>query len=81
MPSRSPEGPPVIVIHAALLTAVHEQPLVAVTPVLRFPPSAATFCEADERLKAQAVWVTVRVLLAIVRVPVREFPEGFEATV
>jgi hypothetical protein len=70
-----------MVIHPALLTAVHEQPLVAVTPVLRFPPSAATLCEGDERLKVQAVWVTVRVLLAIVRLPVLEFPEVFEATV
>ena len=40
-PLPDPVAPPVRVIHAALLAAVHAQPVAAVTPLLPLPPAAA----------------------------------------
>jgi hypothetical protein len=40
--------PPVIVIQLALLVAVHEQPAVVATLVVRVAPEAATLTEVDD---------------------------------
>jgi len=64
----------VIVIHAALLVDVHEQPVAAVTATVLLPPPAAALAVVAESVGVQATpaWVTVKVLPAIVNVPVRE---------
>ena len=42
VPFPEPAAPDVIVIQAALLTALHAQPALAVTPTVPEPPAAAT---------------------------------------
>jgi len=76
VPLPLPLAPAVMVIQAALLTAVHEQPVVAVTATVAVPPPAAAVADVDPRvgLQAAAAWVTVKVLPATVRVPERELP-------
>ena len=72
VPIPVPLPPLVTVIHAALLTPVHAQPLVVVTVVDNGPPAAGADCAVDERAKLQApLCVTVSVVPAIVSVPVR----------
>lgn len=69
-----PVAPAVIVIHAALLVEVHEQPVAAVTATVAVPPPAAALADVDPMVGVQAApaCVTVKVLPAIVSVPVRE---------
>ncbi len=73
LPAPEPDVPDVMVIHASLLTVVHEQPAGADTVTLPVPPVPATDCEAGEIVTVQVmpVCVTVNVLPAIVTVPVR----------
>ena len=42
VPKPFPLAPPVIVIHGALLVAVHAHPLAVFTPTVPVPPPAAT---------------------------------------
>jgi hypothetical protein len=42
VPDPDPDAPPVTVIHAALLTALHAQPAPAVTVLLPVPPAAVS---------------------------------------
>jgi hypothetical protein len=73
----------VIVIHAALLVAVHAQPVAAVTltvaPVI---PAAGAFVDVVEIVGAHGApaWVTVKVLPPTVSVPVRAVVVGFAVT-
>ena len=78
-----PVAPAVMVIQAALLVAVHAQPVAAVTVTVPVPPAAATLADAGEIVGAQVApaWVIVKVLPAIVSVPVRAVLPGFAATV
>ncbi len=73
VPLPDPVAPLVTVIHAALLAAVHEQPVATVTPLLPVPPDAANDWPVGEIVGEQeaAACVTVNVAPAIVSVPVR----------
>jgi hypothetical protein len=51
VPFPAPLPPDVTVIQLALLTAVHPQPLPAVTATLPVPPLEATLCDVGEALK------------------------------
>ena len=81
-PLPDPVAPPVSVIHAALLAAVHAQPVAAVTLLLPLPAAAVTDCVAGEidGEQAAAACVTVNVAPAIVSVPVRLEATVFAAT-
>src|SRR6187200_1590935 len=75
VPAPSPLTPEVMVIHGALLVAVHEQPAAAVTPTDRFPPLASTLRSSGETSKVQpGDSVTVTTWPAIVSVPLRAGP-------
>lgn len=53
VPEPFPLAPPVIVIHGALLVAVHAQPLAVFTPTVPVPPPASTLCVSGDTSKAQ----------------------------
>ena len=61
VPLPLPDPPPVTVSHVMLLTAVHVQPVRAVTLVDPIPPLDATAWLLDEsvKLQAAAAWLTV----------------------
>lgn len=77
LPLPVPLWPDVMVIHAALLVAVHAQPLVVVTatgpPVPPAPP-IDTLVGCTENAHATAACDTVNVWPAIVSVPIRAGP-------
>jgi hypothetical protein len=77
-----PVAPPVIVIHGALLAAVQLHPLATVTVLLPLPAAAVKDWLAGEIDGEQeaAAWVTVKVVPAIVSVPVRLEAIVFAAT-
>ena len=83
MPSPVPLAPPVTVIQALLLVAVHEQlvPVTTLMPLLEMPVEGADTL-VGVRLEAQllAACVTVKVIPAIVIVPARPVVPGFAAT-
>jgi hypothetical protein len=68
-----PVDPALIVIHGALLVAVHPQPAVIVTVTNPVELVAAALAPLAERVAAHdgAAWKTVNVWPAIVSVPVR----------
>ena len=53
VPGPVPAAPELTVIHAALLTADHTQPVPTLTVLLPVPPPATTVCEVGEILGAQ----------------------------
>lgn len=71
-----PEAPPVTVIHALLVDAVHAQPAAAVTVLLAFPPDAVNDWLTGVTVGEHEfpACVTVNVALPIVKVPVRLAP-------
>jgi hypothetical protein len=77
-----PVAPALTVIHGALLAAVQAQPLPAVTVTEPVPAADVTLAEAEEIVGAHGVaaCVTVKVLPAIVSVPVRDMEPVFAAT-
>ena len=82
VPLPDPVAPLVTVIQAALLAAVHEQPVATVTLLLPVPADAEkdwVVGEIDGEQDA-AAWVTVNVAPAMVSVPVRLEATGFTAT-
>ena len=83
VPLPDPVAPLVTVIHAALLAAVHAQPVATVTPLLPVPPDAANDWPvgAMDGEQGAAACVTVKVAPAIVSVPVRLDATVFAATV
>ena len=75
VPSPLPLTPPVTVIQAALLVAVHAQPAPAVTVTVPLVATEVLSMTAEGRIvNEQGVpgWVIVKVLPAIVIVPVRD---------
>src|SRR5205814_4556552 len=83
LPLPEPDAPVVTVIHVALLTAVHAQPVGAVTVVLPVPPAAATDWLVGEIVSVQVMptCVTVALLPPAVMVPVRDDVDVFAAAV
>ena len=81
VPLPEPEGPAVTVTQAALLVADQPQPAGAVTPTLVDSPSTAKAFEPGEMVSVQATptCVALKVLPAIVTVPVRAVLAGFAA--
>ena len=80
VPFPVPLAPDVTVIHDTLLTAVHAQPLPAVTVTLPDPPLDPTFCDVGEALMLHTpASVTVIVCPATVNVPLRAVAEVFAA--
>ena len=77
-----PVAPALIVIHAALLVAVHAQPLPAVTVTVPVLATSDTLAEVGEivGVHGAAAWFTVKVLPPIATVPVRAVVVGFAAT-
>ena len=77
-----PVAPALIVIHAALLVAVHAHPLPAVTVTVPLTIVEATLADAGEIVGVHGApaCVTVNELPAIVMVPVRDVLPGFAAT-
>ena len=77
------DAPLVIVIQAALLTAVHAQLDPVVTETLPLVPVEGAFTAVGATLNVQlfAAWFTVTVWPAIVIVPVRAAPVVLAATV
>jgi len=87
VPLPVPAAPAVMVIHVVVVVAVHAQPVFAVTATEPGPPPAAmdVLCGLIEYVQvggggAAAAWFTVKVLPAIVMVPLRAEPV-FAATV
>jgi hypothetical protein len=81
VPFPVPLPPLVTVIHDALLTPVHPQPVAVVTALVKDPPDAGAVCELGDIVKLQMpLCVTVRVCPAIVNVPVRGVVEVCAAT-
>ena len=78
-----PVAPVLMVIHVALLAAVHAQPVAAVTVTAPAPAADVRPADAGEIVGAQgaAACVTVNVLPPIVSVPVRDVVAVFAATV
>jgi hypothetical protein len=80
VPLPVPELPVPMLIHAAVVVAVHAQLLAeAVTAIDPEPPPSATFCDEGEMEKVQAgggaaAWLTVKVLPAAVMVAVLAEP-------
>ena len=73
-----------MVIQLAPLAAVQLQPVLPVTDVLAGPAVAGTLIVVGDKLNVQlpaAAWTTVKVLPAIVTVPVRVVVAAFAATV
>jgi hypothetical protein len=54
VPDPEPDAPVLTVIHATLLTAVHEQPVPAVIVLLPVPPAAAIDCDEGEMVGVHA---------------------------
>ena len=82
VPLPVPLAPDVIVIHDELLTAVHPQPLPAVTETLADPPLDPKLCDVGDGLKLHTpASVTVIVCPATVSVPERLLVAVFAATV
>jgi hypothetical protein len=82
VPLPLPLAPDVTVIHDALLTAVHPQPLPPVTVTLPDPPLDPTLCDVGDTLKLHTpASVTVTVCPPTVRVPERLLVDAFAATV
>jgi hypothetical protein len=79
VPLPEPLAPAVTVIHVALLTVVHAQPVAAVTVAEPVPPPAPIDCEVGEIVGAQdaAASLTVKVFPPIVSVPLRAVVDGF----
>jgi hypothetical protein len=77
-----PFAPAVTVIQPALLVAVQPQPVAAVTVIVPVPAASDGFAEVGAMVGEQGApaCVTVKVLPAIVRVPVRELVLGFAVT-
>ena len=77
-----PEAPPVTVSHDALLVAVHVQPAGACIATLPEPPVVAAVAEPGDTAKEHEApaSVTVKVLPAIVTVPIRELLALLAAT-
>src|SRR5262249_3863322 len=77
-----PLPPPVIVIHAAGVDALHAQPGGAVTWMVPVPPPAANDCALGARatLHDMPAWSTVNVCPAIAIRPVRPLGLGLAAT-
>ena len=73
VPLPDPLAPLPIVSQAALLVALHAQPVAAVTAVVDEPPAAVSVRDVGDTPKVQAapLCVTVTVWPATVRVPVR----------
>ena len=82
VPFPDPLAPPVIVIHVALLAAVHAQPLPLVTVNEPVPPPATTDSDTGETeyVHGAAACVTVKIWPAIVSVAVRSTVVVFWAT-
>ena len=82
VPLPDPDAPLVTVIHAALLAAVHAQPVATDTLLLPLPPAAVKDCVVGEidGVHGAAACVTVNVAPAIVSVPVRLEATVFAAT-
>ena len=82
VPLPDPVAPLVTVIHAALLAAVHAQPVGIVTSLLPVPPAAVKDWLVGEidAVQLAAACVTVNVAPAIVSVPVRIDATVFAAT-
>lgn len=82
VPFPLPVLPDVMVIHAALLVAVHEQPVGDVMETLPVPALAVKvlLVEDMEKLHEAPLWVTVKVFPATAIVPVRELVLLFCAT-
>jgi hypothetical protein len=74
--------PPEIVIHAALLVDVHAQPVAAVTVTVPLFAEDATFTDPGAIVGSHGApaWLTVKVLLPMVSLPVRGVVVGFAAT-
>jgi hypothetical protein len=74
--------PVLIVIHWALLAAVHWQPVGIVTETTRVPPADVNDSVVDdsEAVHGAAACVIVSSLPAIAMVPVRELPATFGST-
>lgn len=75
VPLPLPLAPMMIAAHDALLDAVHAQPEPAVTATLKAPPLEVSVCDAGDSAYVHPevpVCVTVKVLPAIVSVPVRD---------
>ena len=77
-----PVAPALMLIHVALLVAVHAQPVAAVTVTAPAPAADVRSAEAGEIVGAQgaAACVTVNVLPPIVSVPVRDVVAVLAAT-
>jgi len=81
VPFPVPLPPELIVIHVALLVAVHPQPVPAVTATLAAPPAAVALGFVGDTPNAHAAaCVTVTVWPATVIVPVRGLVTVFAAT-
>lgn len=80
-PLPDPDAPAVTVNHASLLAAVHEHAAGELTATVAVPPLAGTLCDEGEIVAEQMipVCVTVKVLPAIVSVPVRDVAVVFAA--
>ena len=75
VPPPDPLAPPVTVIHEALLTAVHRQPVPAVTLTEPVPPPTGIDCAEDPIENVQpSAWLTVTILPATVAEPLRTGP-------
>jgi hypothetical protein len=77
-----PLAPAVTVIQPALLVAVQAQPVAAVTVIVPVPAASDGLADVGAIVGAQGApaWVTVKVLPAIVSVPVRALVVGFAVT-
>jgi hypothetical protein len=82
-PLPAPDAPAVTVSQLSLLTAVQAQPAGAVTVTVPVPPFDTTLCDVGEIVSVQVMpaWLTVKVLPAIVSVPVRDEIDVFAAAV
>ena len=81
MPLPEPVAPAVTWIHEAFAVAVHEQPLIAVTPTLPVMPAAAGETDVADSTNEQgaASCRTVSVWPAMVNVPERSAGTGLES--
>ena len=72
VPLPLPLAPPLMVSHAALLVAVHEHPVAAVTAVVDEPAADVRDAEVGETPNEQVMplWVTVTAWPATVRVQI-----------
>src|SRR3954466_2579903 len=73
VPLPVPDAPPVTVTPVRLLVVLQEQPSGAVTVIDPVPPVSGTDCDDGEivTVHEMPVWFTVKVLPAIVTVPLR----------